>query len=85
MDEVAIYPYAMTPTQVQNLYNGVVAPTPPQLTINSAGGRVVLTWNKGLLLQANDVTGPWTTNNAAVSPWTNTPSGPRTFYRAFAP
>jgi hypothetical protein len=85
MDEVGIYPYAMTPTQVQNLYNGVVAPAPPQLTINAAGGKVVLTWNKGVLLQANDVTGPWTTNNTAVSPWTNTPSGPRTFYRAFTP
>jgi hypothetical protein len=85
LDEVAIYPYAMTPMQVQNLYNGISIITPPQLTIQSAGGKVVLTWDKGLLLETDDVTGPWTTNNAAVSPFTNTPSGGRKFYRAVGP
>jgi hypothetical protein len=85
LDEVAIYPYAMSGAQVQNLYNGVVATTPPQLSIRPMAGNVVLTWDRGMLLQANDVTGPWTTNTLATSPWTNTASGSRTFYRAYAP
>jgi hypothetical protein len=86
LDEVAIYNYALSPAQVQAHYAaGTGAVTAPTITITSAGGNIVLTWSQGLLLQASEVTGPWTTNSAAVSPWTNTPSMGRQFFRAFLP
>ena len=80
VDEVAIYNYALTPSQVTQHYTGVSAPT---LSIAPAADKLVITW-QGQLLQAPNVTGPWTTNTTAVSPWTNTPSGTRGFYRALA-
>jgi hypothetical protein len=46
-------------------------PNPSQaIGISRSGSSVVLTWTSGTLLQAPAVTGPWTTNNAAVSPYT---------------
>jgi hypothetical protein len=80
LDEVAIYNYALTPAQVAQHY---AVAGPPTLTISTAGSQVVVSWNKGVLLQAGNVTGPWTTNSTAVSPWTNTPSGSKQFFRAF--
>lgn len=82
VDEVAIYNYALTSAQVTEHYTGVA---PPSLTIAPpVDGKLVITWS-GLLLQAPNITGPWTTNTTAVSPWTNTPSGAREFYRSLIP
>jgi hypothetical protein len=52
------------------------------VTINAQllGGKLVLTWPSGTLLQAPTVTGPWTTNNAS-SPYTNSISLPQQYYR----
>jgi hypothetical protein len=77
IDEVAVFNYAFTPDEVLNLYNAALSVT---LNIQKVGANVVLSWPRGMLLEANQVTGPWTTNNAA-SPYTNTPAGPRKFYR----
>jgi hypothetical protein len=82
LDEVAFYNYALTPAQVAQHYSVGALPslsiTPP------VAAKVVISWS-GLLLQAPNVTGPWTTNTTAVSPWTNTPSGAREFYRSLVP
>ena len=60
---------------------GITVP-PPTLSIQAiGGGQVKVTWSAGSLLQAPSVTGPWTTN-AATSPYTLTPTGAGTFYRA---
>ena len=78
IDEAAIYGYALTPTQVQAHYAKAVQP----LAISSSGGQVTLTWPLGLLLQATNVTGPWTTNLSATAPSYQVPStGPGKFYR----
>jgi hypothetical protein len=68
-------------------YGGVSAieiqasPLPLLSAQMSAGRNLVLTWTGGgALLQATNVTGPWTTN-AATPPYTNIPSAPRSFYR----
>jgi hypothetical protein len=46
------------------------------------GSSLTLTWSQGLLLEADDVTGPWTTNLTATPPsFIVTPTGPRKFYR----
>jgi len=46
------------------------------------GSSLTLTWSQGILLEADDVTGPWTTNLTAAPPsFVVTPTGPRKFYR----
>jgi hypothetical protein len=53
---------------------------PVNLYIQQAGGNLVLSWSQGVLLEATNVTGPWTANNA-TSPYTNQPNNPQMFYR----
>jgi hypothetical protein len=79
IDEVAVFNYAFTPAQILNLYSAAFTSS-VTLTIQKVGTKVVLSWPQGTLLQANAVTGPWTTNNA-TSPFTNTPTGDSKFYR----
>jgi hypothetical protein len=84
---VAVYNYALSATQVKTHYAkgiGAVVVT-PTLEIARSGANTVLTWTQGLLLQAGSVTGPWTTNSTAVSPWTNALSQGQQFYRVFVP
>jgi hypothetical protein len=47
-------------------------------------GQVRLQWSQGTLLQASEVTGPWTTNSA-TSPYTVTESNPQMFYKVVIP
>jgi len=59
--------------------------TPPQPTnvtvyVEMAGTNVVLTWSQGTLLEADKVTGPWSTN-LATSPYLFAPTPPQKFYR----
>lgn len=54
--------------------------TPPSISLGQSGGNMTLTWPSGLLLEATNVLGPWTTN-VATSPYTFTPTGPMKFYR----
>jgi len=42
---------------------------------------VVLNWPAGVLLQAPNLTGPWTTNSAAVSPYTVTAASGNQFFK----
>jgi hypothetical protein len=50
-------------------------PDPILVSVNKVGGNLQLNWPLGSLLQSTNVTGPWTTNNAAMSPYTITNSG----------
>jgi hypothetical protein len=82
IDEVAIYNYALTPAQITSHY---ALGGPPQLAISTTtNAEIIVTWNKGELLEATNLLGPWTTNAAATSPFTitNSPAG-ALFYRAF--
>ena len=76
----AIYSQALTVAQVQSLYNGVYA-GPVNLGVTRSGSNVVLNWPTGTLLQATNLTGPWTTNNAALSPYTVPATNGNEFYR----
>jgi len=67
-------------------YQRTTPPAPPApipLTIAPMSNTVVLTWtNAAFSLQsATNVTGPYTTITNAVSPFTNSLSGSRTFFR----
>jgi hypothetical protein len=79
IDEVAVFNYALTPGPMGSLY---AAGGPPlvSLAIQQSGPNIVLTWPQGVLLEANNVTGPWSTNGAA-SPYTTAPSAAKKFYK----
>jgi len=55
-------------------------PVPINMTVSRSGSGLQLTWPYGTLLQATNVTGPWTVNGNA-SPYSVTPTGPQMFYR----
>ena len=79
IDEVAVFNYSLTPAQLLSLY-AAGAPVPVSLSITQSGSDVTLTWGQGTLLQADEVTGPWTTNTA-TSPYTTPAAGVKKFYR----
>ncbi len=83
MAHVGIYGQSLSANQIAALYDtaaGIAVPV--TLSAVKNGASVVLTWNGGgKLLQAASVTGPWTTNSAATSPYPVTPSTPQMFYR----
>ncbi len=54
--------------------------SPPTLQLSRSGSGLQLAWPYGTLLQATNLSGPWTTVTAA-SPYTVTPSAPQMFYR----
>ena len=59
-----------------------IAPNPAQIASAWNGSFMTLTWpGNGLLLQANDLTGPWTTNSGATSPFVVYPTKSRMYFR----
>jgi hypothetical protein len=57
-----------------------VALIPVTLSITNSGSNLQLNWTLGTLLEANEVTGPWTANGA-TSPYLVTPTEDKKFYR----
>ena len=51
------------------------------LRIQHSNEDVVLIWTQGKLLQAASVTGPWTTNATATSPYTVPATNAQSFFR----
>ena len=79
--DAAVFTNALTAAQVQGLYNGVAVLGPQTITITHSGSNVVLSWQHGTLLQSPSVSGPWTTNNAAASPYTVPATSGNKFFR----
>lgn len=71
-------------TSVVATVSSIITTTVPEVTATYSGGSLVLSWPAGTLLEATNVTGPWTTNGAA-SPYTNTPTAPQKFFRLLLP
>jgi len=59
----------------------LVTPPLPTLTIQRIGSQVELSWNRGALQEASEVTGPWTVVVDAFSPMLLSPTAARKFYR----
>ncbi|HEY4417610.1 MAG TPA: hypothetical protein VGO57_18105 [Verrucomicrobiae bacterium] len=59
---------------------------PPTLKVQPSGSNIVLSWSAGILLQAPNVTGPWTTNSSGP-PFSVTinQGAPQMFYRVLIP
>jgi uncharacterized protein YjdB len=83
--DVSIMNYAFTTNQVTGLFNGTyVAPpvTPGIISISKTNSSVQLSWpSSATLLQAPSLTGPWTTNAAATSPYTVPVGNGNQFFR----
>ncbi len=60
------------------------APAPVNLQFEVSASNLKLTWAQGILLEANNVNGPWTTNSA-TSPFNVTPNAGQKFYRIQMP
>ena len=87
--DAAVFGSALSLAQVKQMYiNGSIgAGIPASFSLNAttANGNLVLSWPQGRLLEATNLLGPWITNSAANSPYTNTPNQPQKFYRVMAP
>jgi hypothetical protein len=59
-------------------------PSPPSYITNSwNGSQLILSWpGNGILMEATNLAGPWTSNSAAASPFSVAPNFPQKFYRA---
>jgi Concanavalin A-like lectin/glucanases superfamily len=81
IDEVAVFAHSLSEIQLKNLFSKALG-APPIVTLTNSwnGSQLTLSWPQGTLLEATNLTGPWTTN-PAVSPYTVTPTGARKFYR----
>ena len=82
LDEVALFNRALTPAEVANLAPVVI---PPVVSIARSGADAVVTWDAGSLLEATNVTGPWTINPTATSPYTVPATNNTLFFRAQRP
>jgi hypothetical protein len=71
-----------TATGVQSVTVVPSSSPPGNLAISADGGRVTITWDGGVLQQADDVLGVYTDVPEAASPYTIAVSGVQTFYRA---
>jgi hypothetical protein len=83
IDEVAIFNSALSSNDIVELYTAATSATtvPQGLNILRVGSNVVVTWTTGTLLTAPAASGPWTTNAAATSPYTNAITGSQKFFR----
>ncbi len=79
--DAAIFTEALTAAQIQGIYDGTAVAGPVTISIAKSGSNVVLTWASGTLLEAPSLLGPWTTNSAAVSPYTNAATGSAQFFK----
>jgi hypothetical protein len=84
IDEVAVYPKALSASQIQKQYIIAVnggSSEPVTISIRLSGGDATLTWSGGGLQQSDTPAGPYTPVLGAVSPLKLTPTGTARFYR----
>jgi fibronectin type 3 domain-containing protein/regulation of enolase protein 1 (concanavalin A-like superfamily) len=85
IDEVALFNRALTPGQLQVLYQVAFAPPNVVMTIQPIGTNVTLVWSPavGTLQSATNVTGIYSNVLNATPPYTNPISGPQKFFRVW--
>jgi hypothetical protein len=83
IDEVAVFNRVLSQAELQDLYNTAAGiSTSVTLQISLVGNNVQLVWGStGQLLEASSVTGPWTTNALASSPYVVPATNTHRFYR----
>jgi len=81
MDEVAVFNEALTPTQVEQLYENGHELSQVQIGLQMSGANLTLSWPQGTLLQATNLAGPWSAVTNAVLPFVVTPTNSAAFFR----
>ncbi len=76
VDDVAVYNYVLSPTQISNHFNNST-----RVSLVQSGNKVIVTWPVGTLQASTNVTGVYTNVPGATSPLTNNIGGRATFYR----
>jgi hypothetical protein len=79
IDDVMVFNQALSPIAINALYLGV--PASAAITISHSGSNRVLTWPGGTLQEAANLSGPWTTDAGAISPYTITSPATQKVYR----
>lgn len=59
----------------------LLPPSPPTLAASVTGQQIELTWDRGSLQAADEITGPWNDVPESFSPFVIQPSEPKKFYR----
>jgi hypothetical protein len=81
IDEVAVFNYALTLSQIQSLFANGNQLDAVQLGSQRTGLNLNLTWPQGTLLQSTNLTGPWSRASASASPLVVSPTNNSMFYR----
>jgi beta-galactosidase len=80
--QVAVFNSSLNSGQINQIYSiGSTGVPAGSIAIQEIGANVQLIWSMGTLLEATNVTGPWTTNSAAASHYTVPATAPHKFYR----
>jgi uncharacterized protein YjdB len=83
--DVAVFNQPLTANQVQGMFNGTAVAGPQTISITLSGANVILNWQTGTLLQATNLLGPWTTNNAATPGYTLPATNTSQFFKLLIP
>lgn len=81
LDEVAVFNYALSPAQIQQIYNNGHQLPQVQVGLQAAGAGLNLNWPQGTLFQATNLSGPWSAVTNAASPFAVTPTNAAGFFR----
>jgi hypothetical protein len=86
IDEMRVWKGVLSPAQVAATDFAGPSSVPNfnvSLTANLSGGNLIVNWSSGTLLEATNVTGPWTPTLGAAPPSYSVPisGAPRKFYR----
>jgi Concanavalin A-like lectin/glucanases superfamily len=76
MDNIAVYNKALNPSQILNHFQNTT-----HVSISSSGNNVVISWPVGTLQSSTVVSGPFVDVVGAISPYTNSVSGTKSFFR----
>ena len=79
IDEVAVFNRALSTAEIMQAAGARVT-----VSLVPTGSQLQITWPYGTLLEATNLSGPWTTNVSA-SPYLVTPTGGQRFYRVQVP
>jgi hypothetical protein len=82
VDETAVFNRTLSPEQLRSLFESGSRLPRMSLQYQRQEGRLNLSWPQGTLLQATQLTGPWSRAAAMASPAAMTPTNGQTFYRA---
>jgi alpha-galactosidase len=81
MDEVAVFNYALSPAQIQMLYQYGHELSQVEIQMQQIGNSQTLTWPQGTLLQSTNLAGPWMAVPNAAASFRINPTNNSMFYR----